>query len=163
MSNQEKKYVLTEIIQNMISRSLPDSCVEIGELLSNLPIWSSFINTSPKPEQKRALQLINEVSISPTTEEILFLADLYSGKYHRIRKDGEFSSRNSEKAKVLYQQYYELTNDEETKYILDHFDEFAKLCWKSIMNRQRHDDYEPYKNDSHLSTSRDPDSNEWKK
>ena len=63
----------------------------------------------------------------------------------------------------LYRQYYELTGSEEVKYILDNFDEFENLCYKSIARRQRKDDIDPYIDNSPLSISRDPDSEEWKK
>ena len=48
------------------------------------------------------------------------------------------------------------------KYILDNFDQFKNLCYKSIDNRQREDDLAPYRNTG-PSTSRDPDSEEWRK
>lgn len=158
-----KEYDLNLLLDQWIHRPIPDSCMEIDQLLSNLPIWSSFINTSPKPEQKRALKLINEKAISPNTEEILFLADLYCGKYHRIRRDGDFTSFQPKKAKEYYLQYHALTNDEKIKYLLDYFDEYEKQCLRSLRRRQNDDDYEPYRNNSYLSTSRDPDSSEWKK
>ena len=91
------------------------------------------------------------------------MAEIGCGKYHRIRRDGDFSCFNSEKALELYRQYYELTGSEEVKYILDNFDEFKNLCYKSIARRQRKDDIDPYIDNSPLSTSRDPDSEEWKK
>lgn len=164
MSNQDiKQFDIQALAEEVVNRPAPESCEEIAQLLQSLPLWSSFINTSPKPEQKRALELMKEKSVSPTAEEILFMAEISCGKYHRIRKDGDFSCFNSEKAEELYRQYYELTGSEEVKYILDNFVKFKKLCLDSVLERQRDDDFAPYRNDSHLSTSRDPDSEEWKK
>ena len=164
MSNQDiQQFDLQTLAEEVVNRPAPDSCEEIAQLLSNLPLWSSFINTSPKPEQKRALELLKEKSASPTAEEILFMAEMGCGKYHRIRRDGDFSCFNSEKALELYRQYYELTGSEEVKYILDNFDEFKKLCRDSLLERQNDDDFAPYRDNSTLSTSRDPDSEEWKK
>ena len=164
MSNQDiKQFDLQALAAEVVNRPAPVSCEEIAQLLSSLPLWSSFINTSPKPEQKRALELINEKSASPTAEEILFMAEIGCGKYHRIRRDGDFSCFESEKAEELYRQYYELTGSEEVKYILDNFDKFKKLCLDSVFERQNDDDFAPYRDNSTLSTSRDPDSEEWKK
>ena len=164
MSNQDiGKFDLETLAKEVISRPAPESCEEIAQLLRSLPLWSSFINTSPKPEQKRALELLKEKSVSPTAEEILFMAEIGCGKYHRIRKDGDFSCFNSDKAEELYRQYYELTGSEEVKYILDNFDKFGNLCYNSLLERQRDDDLAPYRDNSTPSTSRDPDSEEWKK
>jgi len=161
--NKADQFDLNALAQDVVNRPTPDSCKEIAQLLSGLPLWSSFINTSPKPEQKRALELLKEKSVSPTAEEILYMAEICCGKYHRIRRDSDFSCLNLDKAKELYGQYLELTGSEEVKYILDNFDEFEKLCCKSVSRRQRKDDLNPYIDDSPLSTSRDPDSSEWKK
>ena len=164
MSNQDiQQFDLQTLAEEVVNRPAPDSCEEIAQLLSNLPLWSSFINTSPKPEQKRALELLKEKSASPTAEEILFMAEMGCGKYHRIRRDGDFRGFNPEKAEELYRQYYELTGSEEVKYILDNFDKFKKLCRDSLLERQNDDDFAPYRDNSTLSTSRDPDSEEWKK
>ena len=164
MSNQNmQQFDLQALAEEVVSRPAPDSCEEIERLLQSLPLWSSFINTSPKPEQKKALELLNEKSVSPTAEEILFMAEIGCGKYHRIRRDGDFSCFEPEKAEELYRQYYELTGSEEVKYILDNFDKFKKLCLDSVFERQNDDDFAPYRNNSTLSTSRDPDSEEWKK
>ena len=164
MSNQDiKQFDLQTLAGEVVNRPSPDSCEEIAQLLSSLPLWSSFINTSPKPEQKRALELINEKSASPTAEEILFMAEIGCGKYHRIRREGDFRGFNPEKAEALYRQYYGLTGSEEVKYILDNFVKFKKLCLDSVLERQRDDDFAPYRDNSTLSTSRDPDSEEWKK
>lgn len=163
MCNQDiKQYDLKALAEDVVNRPAPDSCEEIAKLLRSLPLWNSFINKSPKPEQRKALQLIKEKS-SPTAEELLFMAEIGCGKYHRIRRDGDFSCFDSEKAKELYGQYYELTGSEEVKYILDNFDKFIDLCYKSIARRQRKDDLAPYMDDPSPSTSRDPDSEEWKK
>ena len=158
-----EQFDLKALARDVESRPAPESCEEIEQLLLNLPPWSSFINTSPKPEQKRALELLKEKSVSPTAEELLFMAEIGCGKYHRIRRDGDFSCMNSEKALALYRQYHALTGSEEVKYILDNFEAFVNLCYKSVVRRQRKDDLDPYREISRPSTSRDPDSEEWKK
>ena len=164
MSNQDtKQFDLEALAEEVVTRPAPESCQEIAGLLQSLPLWSSFINTSPKPEQKRALVLLQEKSVSPGAEEILFMAEIACGKYHRIRRDGDFRSFDPEKAASLYRQYYDLTGNDEAKYILDHFEEFKKLCRDSLLERQNDDDFAPYRKNSTLSTSRDPDSEEWRK
>ena len=156
---------LNALAEDVANRPAPQGCEEIARLFTNLPLWSSFINTSPKHEQKRALALLKEREVSPTAEEILFMADIACGKYHRIRRDREcgFSNFESEKAHELYKQYYDLTGNEEIKYILDNFESFTKLCLHNLFERQRDDELAPYKQNSNPSTSRDPDSDEWKK
>ena len=165
MNTENKQFDLKALAEDVVKRPAPESCKEIEQLLQRLPLWSSFINTSPKPEQKRAFELLKEKAISHTADEILFMAEISCGKYHRIRRDKEdgFENFNSKKAQELYRQYYELTGSEEVKYILDNFDEFINLCYKSVSRRQRKDDLDPYLDNSPLSTSRDPDSDEWKK
>lgn len=160
-----EQFDLKALAEDVVKRPAPESCEEIAQLLSGLPLWSSFINTSPKPEQKRALALLKERFVSPTAEEILFMAEIGCGKYHRIRRDreGDFINFDSNKAQELYRQYYELTGSEEVKYILDNFEAFVDLCFKSVARRQRKDDLNPYIDKSSISTSRDPDSEEWKK
>ena len=166
MSTQDIKYFnLQTLADEVVTNPTPESCKEIVQLLSGLPLWSSFINTSPKPEQKRALALLNEKLASPTAEEILFMAEICCGKFHRIRwdRDSNFGNFDSEKAESYYEQYYGLTGSDKVKYILDNFESFKKLCLRSLSKRQRHDELEPYKQNSSPSTSRDPDSEEWKK
>ena len=157
-----EKFDLKAIVKEMEERPAPKSCEEIEQLFQSLPLWSSFINTSPKPAQKRALELLKEKSASPTAAEILFMAEIACGKYHRIRRDGDFRALNTDKARELYRQYHEQTGSDEAKYILDNFDEFVNLCYKSVARRQRKDDLNPYLENSTPSTSRDPDSSEWK-
>ena len=159
------RFDLNALAEDVANRPAPQGCEEIARLFTNLPLWSSFINTSPKHEQKRALALLMEKEVSPTAEEILFMADIACGKYHRIRRDREcgFSNFESEKAHELYKQYYDLTGNEEIKYILDNFESFTKLCLHNLFERQRDDELAPYKQNSNPSTSRDPDSDEWKK
>ena len=49
MSNQDiQQFDLQTLAEEVVNRPAPDSCEEIAQLLSNLPLWSSFINTSPK-------------------------------------------------------------------------------------------------------------------
>ena len=159
------RFDLNALAEDVANRPAPQGCEEIARLFTNLPLWSSFINTSPKPEQKRALALLKEKEVSPTAEEILFMADIACGKYHRIRRDREngFSNFDSEKAQTYYVQYYELTGNDEIKHILDNFESFTKLCLHNLFERQRDDELAPYKQNSNPSTSRDPDSDEWKK
>ena len=164
MTDQDiKSFDLKVLADEVATRPAPKGCEEIARLFEALPIWSSFINTSPKPEQKRALELLKEIEVSPTVEQILFMAEIGCGKFHRIRKDGDFCGFDSENAMALYRQYYELTGSEEVRFILDNFEEFKKLCRHNYFERQRHDDIAPYKQISKPSTSRDPDSEEWKK
>lgn len=164
MSNQNKKcFSLQSLADEVVTRPAPESCEEIARLLSDLPLWSSFINKTPKPEQKRAYELLTEKSASPTPEEILFMAEIGCGKYHKIRQDGDFDGFTSAKAKELYKQYYELTGSEEVKYILNNFDDFANLCYRSYSRRRNRDDRAALRENATLSTSRDPDSEEWKK
>ena len=159
------RFDLNALAEDVANRPAPQGCEEIARLFTNLPLWSSFINTSPKHEQKRALALLKEKEVSPTAEEILFMADIACGKYHRIRRDREcgFSNFESEKAHELYKQYYDLTGNNEIKYILDNFESFTKLCLHNLFERQRDDELAPYKQNSNPSTSHDPDSDEWKK
>lgn len=164
MSNQNKKcFSLQSLADEVVIRPAPESCEEIARLLSDLPLWSSFINKTPKPEQKRAYELLTEKSASPTPEEILFMAEIGCGKYHKIRQDGDFDGFASAKAKELYKRYYELTGSEEVKYILNNFDDFANLCYRSYSRRRNRDDRAALRENATLSTSRDPDSEEWKK
>ena len=148
------RFDLNALAEDVANRPAPQGCEEIARLFTNLPLWSSFINTSPKTEQKRALALLKEKEVSPTAEEILFMADIACGKYHRIRRDREcgFSNFESEKAHELYRQYYDLTGNEEIKYILDNFESFTKLCLHNLFERQRDDDLAPYKQNSTPST-----------
>ena len=164
MSNQNKKcFSLQSLADEVVTRPAPESCEEIARLLSDLPLWSSFINKTPKPEQKRAYELLTEKSASPTPEEILFMAEIGCGKYHKIRQYGDFNGFASAKAKELYKRYYELTGCEEVKYILNNFDDFANLCYRSFSRRRNRDDRAAMRENATLSTSRDPDSEEWKK
>lgn len=164
MSNQNKKcFSLQSLADEVVTRPAPESCEEIARLLSDLPLWSSFINKTPKPEQKRAYELLTEKSASPTPEEILFMAEIGCGKYHKIRQDGDFDGFASAKAKELYKRYCELTGSEEVKYILNNFDDFANLCYRSFSRRRNRDDRVALRENATLSTSRDPDSEEWKK
>ena len=164
MSNQNKKcFSLQSLADEVVTRPAPESCEEIARLLSDLPLWSSFINKTPKPEQKRAYELLTEKSASPTPEEILFMAEIGCGKYHKIRQDGDFDGFASAKAKELYKRYYELTGSEEVTYILNNFDDFVNLCYRSYSRRRNRDDRAALRENATLSTSRDPDSEEWKK
>ena len=156
-------FSLQSLADEVVTRPAPKSCEEISGLLSDLPLWSSFINTSPKPQQKRALELIKEKSLAPTAEELRFMAEIGCGKYHKIRQDGDFDGFASAKAKELYKRYYELTGSEEVKYILNNFDDFANLCYRSYSRRRNRDDRAALRENATLSTSRDPDSEEWKK
>ena len=154
---------LEALAEDACDRPAPKSCEEIAGILSGLEPKGSLGSKAPAPEQKRAFELLNEISASPTPEEILFMAEVYCGKYHRIRRDGEQSSFCSEKAEEMYKRYYKLTGSLEVKYILDNFSDFKKLCLKSLGARQRKDDFDlHWKRNSSPSTSLDPDSSEWK-
>ena len=118
----------------VITNPAPESCEEIAKLLSNLPVKSWVHRQLPTKEQDQAFEMMKEKSLSPTPEEIKFIADVCCGKYHRIRR-GNWNWPQFDKGKELYQQFYDLTKCEEIKYILDNFDQFKNLCYKSIDNR----------------------------
>lgn len=157
---KSNQFDLKKIAEDVSKRPAPSSCETIAQLLSNLPVKSWIHRQSPTAEQNQAFELMKEKSKAPTPEEIRFMAEVCCCKYHRIRA-GAWNWPQWDKAIELYTQYYNLTNDEEVKYILDHFDEFKKLCYQVANEKQRTDDLAPYKNTG-LSTSRDPDSDEWK-
>ena len=161
--NETKKeqFDLAVLVEKIVTTPAPDSLEEIAKLLSNLPVKSWIHRQLPTKEQDMAFEMMKEKSLSPTPEEIKFIADVCCGKYHRIRR-GNWNWPQFDKGKELYQQFYDLTNCEEVKYILDNFDQFKNLCYESIDNRQREDDLAPYRNTG-PSTSRDPDSEEWRK
>ena len=153
---------LEALVKDVINRPAPDTCREIANLLSALPMSGSLGTPSPTPEQKKAFEILNEKMQNPTPDEIRFMAEIYCAKYHRIRRDGDLRCWMPDRAEVLYKKYYELTHSEEVKYVLDNFDEFIRLCGKSLSKRQRVDDFEIYRKGTAPSTSRDPDSSEWK-
>ncbi len=150
---------LRTLADEVVSRPAPDTCQEIAELLEGLPPKSWVHRQAPTPEQNKALALL-KAKESPTPEELRYMAEICCGKYHRIREDG-WSLPQREKAKELYGQYYEITGNPDVKYILDSFDEFLSLCCETVSHRQREDDLASV-NDGSVSTSRDPDSTEWK-
>ena len=158
---KNEQFDLEVLAKKIVTNPAPDSCEAIAKLLSNLPVKSWVHRQLPTKEQEQAFEMMKEKSVSPTPEEIKYLADVCCGKYHRIRR-GNWTWPQFDKGKELYQQFYDLTNCEEVKYILDNFDKFKNLCYKSIDNRQREDDLAPYRNTG-PSTSRDPDSEEWRK
>lgn len=158
---KNEQFDLKLLVEKIITTPTPDSLEEIAKLLSNLPVKSWVHRQLPTKEQDQAFEMMKEKSLSPTPEEIKFIADVCCGKYHRIRR-GNWNWPQFDKGKELYQQFYDLTKCEEIKYILDNFDQFKNLCYKSIDNRQREDDLAPYRNTG-PSTSRDPDSEEWRK
>ena len=56
MSNQNNKcFSLQSLADEVVTRPAPESCEEIARLLSDLPLWSSFINKTPKPEKKERM------------------------------------------------------------------------------------------------------------
>lgn len=154
------QFDLNALVADVVNNSAPKSCEEIAELLAGLPPKSWVHRQLPTPEQKQAFALLQEKSQAPTLEEIRFIAEICCGKYHRIRSDG-WSWPQWEKAKELYGQYYELTGSEEVKYILDNFEKFSQLCYATVSRRQRKDNFASV-HDGKISTSRDPDSSEWK-
>lgn len=158
---KNEQFDLKLLVEKIVTTPAPDSLEEIAKLLSNLPVKSWVHRQLPTKEQDQAFEMMKEKSLSPTPEEIKFIADVCCGKYHRIRR-GNWNWPQFDKGKELYQQFYDLTKCEEIKYILDNFDQFKNLCYKSIDNRQREDDLAPYRNTG-PSTSRDPDSEEWRK
>lgn len=160
--NINKEFDLKEIILNIVTSSAPTSCKEIEELFLNLPPRNSLIRQTPTKEQILAFNLLNEKYNNATPEELRYIAEIHCYKYHRIRP-GEGMRLSGEIAKKLYETYYELTKSLEVKYILDNFSNFYKLCYKDAVKRQRKDDLDRYKDKDYLSTSRDPDSSEWKK
>ena len=48
-------FSLQSLADEVVTRPAPESCEEIARLLSDLPLWSSFINKTPKPEQKKSV------------------------------------------------------------------------------------------------------------
>ena len=158
---KNEQFDLKLLVEKIVTAPAPDSLEEISKLLSNLPVKSWIHRQLPTKEQDQAFEMMKEKSLSPTPEEIKFIADVCCGKYHRIRR-GNWNWPQFDKGKELYQQFYDLTKCEEVKYILDNFDQFKNLCYESIDNRQREDDLAPYRNTG-PSTSRDPDSEEWRK
>ena len=158
---KNEQFDLEVLVKKIVTTPAPNSCEAIAKLLSNLPVKSWVHRQLPTKEQDQAFEMMKEKSLSPTPEEIKFIADVCCGKYHRIRR-GNWNWPQFDKGKELYQQFYDLTKCEEIKYILDNFDQFKNLCYKSIDNRQREDDLAPYRNTG-PSTSRDPDSEEWRK
>ena len=157
-----ESFDLKVLVQEVTARPAPKSCAEIAQLLECLPPRGSLSSGAPVPEQKMAFELLSQKAEAPTAQEILFMADICCGRYHRIRRDGDIGCFDSKKAETLYRRYYEAEGCPKVKYILDNFSEFAKLCGKSVNKRQRHDDFELYCRDTPLSTSRDTDSSEWK-
>ena len=164
MNNINKEqYDIKELTNKVLYRSVPSGCEEIDTLLSNLPPKSWVSRQLPTEEQNKAFELLEEKLKTPTPEIILYAADICCGRYQRIR-EGNWSCFDEKKAEMLYKQYYEMTNCSETKYILENFNDFTKLCWRKTSNRQYLDNLAPYhNNNSNLSTSRDPDSDECKK
>ena len=91
----------------VITNPAPESCKEIAKLLSNLPVKSWVHRQLPTKEQDQAFEMMKEKSLSPTPEEIKFIADVCCGKYHRIRR-GNWNWPQFDKGKELYQQFYDL-------------------------------------------------------
>ena len=157
-----ERFDLNALADAVVRRPAPESCHEVADLLSGLPMSGSLGTPSPTSEQKKAFEILNEKMQNPPPDEIRFMAEIYCAKYHRIRRDGDLRCWMPDRAEVLYKKYYELTHSEEVKYVLDNFDEFIRLCGKSLSRRQRSDDFEIYRKGTAPSTSRDPDSSEWK-
>ena len=158
-----KQFDIKKLAQDIEEHPAPDTCQEIATLLSGLPLSGSLSTPSPTPEQKKAFELIREKLNAPEPEELKYIAEIYCAKYHRIRRDGELRRFMAEKAEELYGRYYVLTGNEEVKYIIDNFDEFTRVRLKILEKKQRKDDFDLYWKDTPPSTSRDPDSDEWKK
>ncbi len=163
MSEQgTKQFDLEALAAAVEKRPVPESCEEIERLFSSLPLKSSLSSPPPTPEQKTAFAMLQEKAKDPTPEEVLYMAEICSDRHHRIRYENRFWPQ-WETAERLYKQYYELTGSEEIKYVLDNFEQFKKLCISSALKRCRKDDFELHWKGTSPSTSRDPDSDEWKK
>ena len=154
------KYDLNKLVIEQLMRPAPKSCEQIDKLLTNLPIKSMIHHQQPTLKQEEAFELLRQKAITPTLDEIRYFAEICCGKYHRIRKKYINWPKN-QKAKELYQQYYQETNFPEIKYIIDNFDQFIKLCMRNEDRRVKKDYMAGY-NDTSLSKSLDPDSKEWK-
>lgn len=154
---------LETLAEEVITRPAPEGCEEIAELLSGLPMSGSLSTPSPTPDQKKAFALLAEKVQAPTPDVLRYMAEIRLAKYHRIRRDGELRRWMPKKAEALYRTFYDLTGSEEVRYILDNFDVFVHLCGKHLDKRQREDDFVLYRKDKGPSTSRDPDSSEWKR
>lgn len=159
---QKTEYDLKALAEGVFQRPAPESCGEIAELLSALPMTGSLGTPPPTAEQKRAFLLIGEKMKDPTPEELRFFAEVALGKYHRVRKDGEICRFMPERAEALYRRCAD-GGDGECAYIVGHFEEFRGICGKILSRKQRKDDFELYVRGTPTSTSRDPDSPEWKK
>ena len=158
---KELEFDLKKLVEEVVSRPAPASCKEIEELFLSLPPRNSLIKQTPTENQNKAFQLLKEKIENPTADELRYMAEIYSYKYHRIRPD-ECIKFTAELVIKFYELYYYMTGCLEVKYILDNFSGFRKLCYKSASERQRKDDLARYKDDGYLSTSRDIDSTEWK-
>lgn len=158
----KEKDPLERMAEDVVNRPAPAGCEEIARILSGLPMSGSLSTPSPTREQKKAFALLKEKMQAPTPEELRFMAEIHCAKYHRVRRDGDLRCWMPEKAEALYRRYYELTGSEDVKYVLDHFEAFIRLCSKNLSMRQRADDFELYRKDTSPSTSRDPDSSEWR-
>lgn len=157
-----EEFNLKSLVRGVQGNPVPDSCKEIAELFEGLPTKSWVSRQAPTPEQNKAFALLEEKLQAPTAEEVRFAAEVASGRYHRIRQTETLSRVQPELAKTLYEQCYQMTECAEVKYILDNFQEFIELCHRSACNREYSDNLAPYKGTG-LSTSRDPDSSEWRK
>ena len=157
-----EQFNLKALVRSVRENPVPDSCKKIAKLLSGLPPKSWVSHQTPTPEQNEALALLEEKLQAPTAEVVRFAAEVASGKYHRIRQTETLSRVQPQLAEALYGQYYEMTECPEVKYILDNFKEFIQLCHRSACNREYKDNLEPYRGTG-ISTSRDPDSLEWRK
>ena len=153
------KYI-KEITYEMFDSKAPESCKEIEQLLLTLPPKSSFHTQQDSPQEIQALTLLEAKRNSSDSDEILYLAQICLGKYHRLRlRSCDWITRDE--GIRLLKQYYELTNCTKIKCILDNIPIFYTQRAIIMNSRQNKDDYKGY--DKKLSTSRDVDSEEWKK
>ena len=162
MDNKINQFDIKELGYAVITNPVPESCKKIADIFSNLPPKGSLSSSSPTFEQKQAFEMLKEIAKDPKPDEVRFMAEVCSDKYHRIRYENHFWPQ-AETAKKLYQQYYDMTGIDEVKFILENFKEFCKVCYESVRKRQRKDDFNLYRKDTTPSTSRDLDSSEWKK
>lgn len=154
---------LKALAEKITASEVPESCREIDGLLKSLKPAGSLSSGGARPEQQKAAELLKEMIKAPSPDELLFMAEICCGRYHRIRRLGDWRVIMSDRAKELLERYYAETGSPEVRFILDNFGDFVDLCLKQLWERQRHDDFNLYVKDTPLSTSRDPDSSEWKK
>ena len=115
-----------------------------------------------KNEQFDLKLLVEKIVTTPTPNSCEEIAKLLSNLPVKSWVHRQLPTKEQDQAFEMMKEKSLSPTPEEIKYILDNFDQFKNLCYKSIDNRQRKDNLAPYKN-TDPSTSRDPDSEEWRK